>query len=99
MVFKLVKKLPKMRLAVDALIGGLTSIGYIGVMMFLTFYFFAIFAIILFKYARCLSKEYFPSSQFYFSYRQNDPWHFGNIHLGMITLFRMSTLEDWTDIM
>ena len=32
-------------------------------------------------------------------FKQNDPWHFGNLHLGMITLFRMSTLEDWTDVM
>ena len=74
-----VKRIPQMRLAVDALVGGLVSIGYIGVLMVGSFYFFAIFAIILFK--------------------QNDPWHFGNLHLGMITLFRMSTLEDWTDVM
>eukprot|EP00935_MAST-01C_sp_MAST-1C-sp1_P000434 g434.t1 len=29
----------------------------------------------------------------------NDPWHFGNIHLAMFSLFRASTAEDWTDIM
>jgi len=29
----------------------------------------------------------------------NDPWHFGNFHLAMITLFRLATLEDWTDVM
>jgi hypothetical protein len=61
-----------MRLAVDALVCGLASIGYVGLMMLATFYFFAIFAVLLFK--------------------ENDPWHFGNIHLGMITLFRMATL-------
>ena len=29
----------------------------------------------------------------------NDPWHFGSLHVAFLTLFRMSTLEDWTDIM
>merc|ERR1711968_8752 len=30
---------------------------------------------------------------------RNDPWHFGTLHISMITLFRCSTLEDWTDVM
>eukprot|EP00620_Florenciella_sp_RCC1587_P007469 CAMPEP_0182582422 /NCGR_PEP_ID=MMETSP1324-20130603/52503_1 /TAXON_ID=236786 /ORGANISM="Florenciella sp., Strain RCC1587" /LENGTH=486 /DNA_ID=CAMNT_0024798879 /DNA_START=122 /DNA_END=1578 /DNA_ORIENTATION=- len=29
----------------------------------------------------------------------NDPAHFGNIAVAMLTLFRCSTLEDWTDVM
>lgn len=28
----------------------------------------------------------------------NDPLHFGNLHNGMVTLFRVSTLDDWTDV-
>ena len=32
-------------------------------------------------------------------FRDNDPWHFGNVGLALLTLFRMSTLEDWTDVM
>jgi len=32
-------------------------------------------------------------------FSKNDPWHFANIHLAMITLFRIATMEDWTDIM
>jgi voltage-gated sodium channel len=32
-------------------------------------------------------------------FQENDPWHFGNIHLALMALFRISTLEDWTDIM
>ena len=32
-------------------------------------------------------------------FAQNDPWHFGSLHMTMLTLFRASTLEDWTDIM
>ena len=33
----------------------------------------------------------------YFS--TNDPWHFGTLHVAMVTLFRAATLEDWTEIM
>jgi voltage-gated sodium channel len=29
----------------------------------------------------------------------NDPWHFGNLHLSLLSLFRVITLEDWTDVM
>jgi voltage-gated sodium channel len=32
-------------------------------------------------------------------FRENDPWHFGNLHLSLMTLFRVATLEDWTDVM
>ena len=32
-------------------------------------------------------------------FAQNDPWHFGTLHMTMLTLFRCSTLEDWTDVM
>ncbi|CAN0165191.1 unnamed protein product [Discosporangium mesarthrocarpum] len=30
-------------------------------------------------------------------FKVNDPWHFGSLHMAMVTLFRCSTLEDWTD--
>ncbi|MEM7111259.1 MAG: ion transporter [Chloroflexota bacterium] len=29
----------------------------------------------------------------------NDPIHFSSLHLALLTLFRVSTLEDWTDVM
>ena len=32
-------------------------------------------------------------------FSENDPWHFGNFADSMTTLFRMSTMEDWTDVM
>lgn len=32
-------------------------------------------------------------------FKDNDPWHFGNLHIAMITLFRVATMEDWTDVM
>jgi len=32
-------------------------------------------------------------------FEQNDPWHYGTLNSAMLSLFRISTLEDWTDIM
>jgi voltage-gated sodium channel len=34
-----------------------------------------------------------------FLFGKNDPLHFGNLHTGMLSLFRISTLEGWTEIM
>ena len=31
-------------------------------------------------------------------FRDNDPAHFGHLPIAMLTLFRCTTLEDWTDI-
>src|SRR5690606_17061265 len=30
---------------------------------------------------------------------QNDPMHFENLQISMLSLFRVVTLEDWTDVM
>ena len=32
-------------------------------------------------------------------FSENDPWHFGTLHMSMLNLFRAATFEDWTDIM
>jgi voltage-gated sodium channel len=32
-------------------------------------------------------------------FRANDPWHFGSLGTSMVTLFRVATGEDWTDVM
>jgi voltage-gated sodium channel len=34
-----------------------------------------------------------------FLFRGNDPGHFGDLPTAMLTLFRVVTLEDWTDVM
>jgi len=34
-----------------------------------------------------------------FTFSENDPIHFENLPTSMITLFRMVTFEDWTDVM
>jgi len=78
-VLKLVKAFPQLQVIVEALVNGVKSIYYIGIIMFMFFYVFGILGMILF--------------------RENDPWHFGTLHDTLITLFRMSTLEDWTDVM
>ena len=78
-VLKLVKSLPQLAVIVNALMMGLTSIGYIGLILFLCFYVFAIAGMMLF--------------------RNNDPFHFGNLHIAMFTLFRCSTLDDWSEVL
>ncbi len=35
----------------------------------------------------------------YHLFHQHDPEHWGNLPLAMLTLFRVVTLEDWTDVM
>ena len=32
-------------------------------------------------------------------FRENDPIHFESLHISLLSLFRVATLEDWTDIM
>jgi len=32
-------------------------------------------------------------------FSKNDPFHFGTLHRALLTLFRVSTFEDWTDVM
>lgn len=57
----------------SALIEGMASIGYIGLLLFLTFYVCGIMGISLF--------------------RDNDPWHFGNLELTLMTLVRGELLQ------
>jgi voltage-gated sodium channel len=78
-VLKLVKAFPQLQVIVNALMMGMSSIGYIGIILVLVFYMYAIAGMMLFEL--------------------NDPWHFGSLHVAMLSLFRSATLEDWTDIM
>jgi voltage-gated sodium channel len=32
-------------------------------------------------------------------FKKNDPAHFQNLHIAMLTLFRVATLDDWVDVM
>ena len=32
-------------------------------------------------------------------FKTNDPWRFGDLHTSLMTLFRVATGDDWTDVM
>eukprot|EP00924_Labyrinthula_sp_SR-Ha-C_P008749 augustus_masked-scaffold_2-processed-gene-1.9-mRNA-1 protein AED:0.18 eAED:0.18 QI:0/-1/0/1/-1/1/1/0/853 len=32
-------------------------------------------------------------------FQENDPWHFGDLLTSLLTMFRLATMEDWTDVM
>jgi voltage-gated sodium channel len=78
-VLKLVKSVPQLAVIIRALFQGLKSIGFIGVLLVLTYYVFAIIGVMLFA--------------------GNDQWSFPTLHVAMLTLFRLSTLADWTGVM
>eukprot|EP00937_MAST-01D_sp_MAST-1D-sp2_P003360 g3360.t1 len=78
-VLKVLKAFPQLQVIVQALFKGMKSIGYIGVMLAVVYYIFAIVGIMLFK--------------------KNDPWHFGTLGHALLSLFRVATGEDWTDVM
>jgi voltage-gated sodium channel len=76
---KLIKKIPALQMIVQGLLGGLKSIGYILILLFLVYYLFSVVGFYLFS--------------------ENDPFNFGDIPMAMISLFRCSTLDAWSDIM
>ena len=78
-IIKIAKAFPQLAILITALFKGLSSIGYIGVILCLTFYVFAIFGVIIFG--------------------DNDPWHFGSLHLALLSLFRSSTLDNWYEVL
>ena len=59
-------------MAIDALVIGSVSIFYVGVLMVIVFYLFALVG--------------------NFMFGGNDPNNFGNLHLAMMTLFKICTL-------
>ena len=76
---RLMTALPQLQLIVGALIKSIPSMGYVGIVLFLNFYVYAVMGVFLF--------------------RDNDPIHFQDLPTAMLSLFRVVTLEDWTDIM
>lgn len=78
-VMRLMTALPQLQLIVGALIKSIPSMGYVGVLLALNFYVYAVLGVFLFG--------------------ENDPIHFHNLQTAMLSLFRIVTLEDWTDIM
>jgi voltage-gated sodium channel len=78
-VLKLLRAFPKLQMIVGTVINSFSSIMYIGILLFGSFYLFAVASCIFFA--------------------RNDPWHFGNLHLSLCSLFRVASMEDWSDIM
>mmetsp|Transcript_22288 Transcript_22288/g.26807 ORF Transcript_22288/g.26807 Transcript_22288/m.26807 type:complete len:590 (+) Transcript_22288:347-2116(+) len=78
-VLKLVKALPELQVLVMGLLASLPSIFYVGLLLMLVFYLYAVLCITMF--------------------RNNDPVHFPDLQSTFLTLFRVATFEDWTDVM
>ena len=78
-VLRLISAVPKLQLLVGSLLKSLPSMCYVGLLLAIMFYVYAVLGVFLF--------------------RDNDPVHFRNLELSMLSLFRVVTLEDWTDIM
>jgi len=78
-LFKLVHFIPELQLIVTTLFKSIPSIGYVGLLLVMLFYIFAVLGTSVFG--------------------ANDPIHFGSLETSMLSLFRVATLEDWTDIM
>jgi voltage-gated sodium channel len=76
---RLVSAVPKLQLLVGSLMKSLPSMAYVGMLLALLFYIYAVMGVFLF--------------------RDNDPVHFRDLGVSLLALFRVITLEDWTDIM
>jgi len=76
---RLVSVVPKLQVLVHSLMRSLPSMGYVGLLLLVLFYIYAVLGVYL--------------------WRDNDPVHFHDLGTAMLSLFRVVTLEDWTDIM
>ena len=76
---RLVTAVPRLQLLVGSLLKSIPSLGYVGLLLTVLFYVYAVMGIFLF--------------------RGNDPVHFQDLSTSLLTLFRVVTLEDWTDVM
>jgi voltage-gated sodium channel len=76
---KLMTALPQLQILVSALIKSIPSMAYVGLLLSLNFYVYAVIGVFLFG--------------------KNDPVHFQNLQTSLLSMFRVVTLEDWTDIM
>lgn len=76
---RLITAVPSLQLLVGSLLKSIPSMFYVGVLLLVLFYMYAVMGVFLFG--------------------KNDPVHFGDLALSMLSLFRVVTLEDWTDVM
>lgn len=78
-VLRLVSAVPKLQMLVAALLKSLPSLVYVGGLLLLHFYSYAVMGTFLF--------------------RENDPVHFRNLPVSMLSLFEVVTLEGWVNTM
>ena len=76
---RLISTVPQLQLLVGSLVKSLPSMVYVGILLALMFYIYAVMGVFL--------------------WRDNDPVHFRDLQTSMLSLFRVVTLEDWTDVM
>ena len=76
---RLITAVPKLQLLVGSLLKSIPSLAYVGMLLGVLFYIYAVMGVFLF--------------------RGNDPVHFYDLSTSLLTLFRVVTLEDWTDVM
>lgn len=78
-VLRLVSAVPQLKLLINALFKAIPKMGYIGVLMFIIFYIYAVVGSLIFSKINSVL------------------W--GDVSISMLTLFRIATFEDWTDVM
>ena len=76
---KLFTHISELRVVVESLLTGMSSLMFVAIILVLFFYCFAIGGMTLFM--------------------DNDPVHFENLQIALLSLFRAATCEDWTDVM
>ncbi len=76
---RLITAIPRLQLLVGSLLKSIPSLAYVGLLLTVLFYIYAVVGVFLF--------------------RGNDPVHFDALSTALLTLFRVVTLEDWTDVM
>ena len=78
-VMRLISFIPQLRVLTSALIIALPRMGYVGLLMFVIFYMYAVIGSLLFADVNAVL------------------W--GDLGRALLTLFRVATFEDWTDVM
>lgn len=78
-VLRLIPNVPQLQTLVSALLRSVPPMTYIGLLLVLLFYVYAVIGVSVFG--------------------ANDPVHFGTLPKAMLTLFQVSTLENWSEIL
>lgn len=78
-VLRLISAVPQLKLLINALFKAIPKMSYIGVLMFIIFYIYAVVGSLMFAEINAVL------------------W--GDVSISMLTLFRVATFEDWTDVM